>query len=376
MVRAALAGRDAGTWEEGPAGFRAEGGDGGTGLGTEGMALPLMLLLLLALTALGHGALLLSMRELQATWAFRHAVRAGEAAQAGAWLAIQEGVAPPEDRAPWAPNVLVSGETSDGVRYGAVLRWLDGELFLLEGIGGSRGWVGERRMGWTGWSLLPPARLGAFKAAAEVGGGYVLVEEARAESGAFLAPPDGWPEASCSGYREVLDSLFPGGPLPILGGLPDEPPHPSVEGDSIPPLGLLSGTELLERAADAIPSGVGFMPGDSVRGCPERSEPPVFQGTSGSLHLDGGRLCGILVALGDLRLTGEARVQGLVLVGGDLIMEDGAVLEGMARVRGVLRLGGSALFRSSACPVLWALENLSVLQEPILLPGGSRINGF
>ena len=376
MVRPPLAGRDAGTWEEEPAGFRAEGGDGGTGLGTEGMALPLMLLLLLALTALGHGALLLSMRELQATWAFRHAVRAGEAAQAGAWLAIQEGVAPPEDRAPWAPNVLVSGETSDGVRYGAVLRWLDGELFLLEGIGGSRGWVGERRMGWTGWSLLPPARLGAFKAAAEVGGGYVLGEEARAESGAFLAPPDGWPEASCSGYREVLDSLFPGGTLPILGGLPDEPPHPSVEGDSIPPLGLLSGTELLERAADAIPSGVGFMPGDSVRGCPERSEPPAFQGTSGSLHLDGGRLCGILVALGDLRLTGEVRVQGLVLVGGDLIMEDGAVLEGMARVRGVLRLGGSALFRSSACPVLWALENLSVLQEPILLPGGSRINGF
>jgi hypothetical protein len=114
-----------------------------------------MLLLLLALTALGHGALLLSMRELQATWAFRHAVRAGEAAEAGAWLAIQEGVAPPEDRAPWAPNVLVSGETSDGVRYGAVLRWLDGELFLLEGIGGAGGGWGSEGWGGRGGACSP-----------------------------------------------------------------------------------------------------------------------------------------------------------------------------------------------------------------------------
>ena len=376
MVNPVLAGEPPGKEAERCPGPRAPGGEGRTICGAGGMALPLMLLLLLALTALGHGALLLSMRELQATWAFRHAVRAGEAAGGGAWMALHEGGLLPEDRTPWIPHVLLSGETSDGVIYGAELRWLDGEFFLLEGVGGSRGWVGERRAGWTGWSLQPKVRLGAFEAGVEVGAGYVLGGEARVESGAFLAPPDGWPEASCSGYREVFDSLFPWGGLPVLGGLPAAPPAAYGEGESIPPLGLLSGQDLLERAGAAVSSGSGALPVDPLRGCPGRGEPPVFEGTRSSLRLDQGRLCGILVVGGDLRLAGDVRIQGLVLVGGDLILEADAVLEGMARVGGVLRVQDSAVLRISACPVLRAMEEVGALADPVPLPGGSRISGF
>jgi hypothetical protein len=64
------------------------------------------------------------------------------------------------------------------------------------------------------------------------------------------------------------------------------------------------------------------------------------------------------------------------LVGGDLILEDGAVLEGMARVRGRLRLGDSALFVSSPCATLRTLEELQVLAKPVPVPGGHPIKGF
>jgi hypothetical protein len=340
----------------------------------KGMALPLILLLLLALTALGHGVLLLSTRELQATWAFRHAVRAGEAAEAGAWLAMHGGSALPAEREVWTVYPLVSGETSDGVRYGAELRWLDRELFLLEGTGGSRGWVGERRMGWVGWSLDSRSRLGAFGAGAETGRGSSIAGEARIESGPFGDSPEGWPGSSCSPYAEVLDSLFPGGMLPTLGTLRENPSPLAGEGDTIPSLGLLWGAEMLARAASA--TGPGPEPPDSTQGCPDVGEAPVFLGTPGSLQLNQGRLCGLLVVGGDLVLSGQARFQGLALVGGDLILEEEGALEGMARVGGRLLLGGSALFRSAPCPVLRAMEGIPVLAEPVPVPGGHRIKGY
>lgn len=350
--------------------------DAGTDFGARGTALALMLLLLLLLTVLGHGVLLLSMRELQATWAFRHALRAGEAAEAGLWLVTGGGECLPEERTPWIPHLLVSGETPDGITFRAVLRWLDDEFFLLEGMGGSRGWIGERRAGWVGWSLLPEARLGAFGAAGEVRGAVVLHGEARVEADGFREPPEGWPDPLCSGYREVLDSLFPGETLPALGPLPELQPREIQDGDSIPHLGLLRGAELLERAGDGGGAGSGSLLADSAWGCPQGSGPPAFLGTPNSFYLEQGRICGILVVGGDLRLAGDARVQGLVLVAGDLHLEEGAALEGMARVGGGLRLADSALFRSSACPVLWALEELSVLKEPLLAGDGARINAF
>jgi hypothetical protein len=135
------------------------------------MALPLVLLLLMALTAFGHGALLLSLRELRATWAFRNLVRANQAAEIALHLALQAPEIADEDRSPWVLNPLVSGETEDGMLYEAGRRWLTDEFFLMEGRGRIQGWVGERTMIWLGWSGHPPTRMRAFLSTKEGGAG-------------------------------------------------------------------------------------------------------------------------------------------------------------------------------------------------------------
>jgi hypothetical protein len=131
-----------------------------------GMALPLVLLLLLALAAFGHGALLLSQRELRATWAFRSLVQAEQAAEIGLRLALE--ISPDQDvsRTPWTAHGLLSGETEDGLIYEASRRWLSDEFYLLEGRGRIRDWVGEREIGWIGWSRFPGVRLETFLGAA------------------------------------------------------------------------------------------------------------------------------------------------------------------------------------------------------------------
>ncbi|MCJ7629452.1 MAG: hypothetical protein MUO50_13820 [Longimicrobiales bacterium] len=340
---------------------------------SEGMALPLLLLLLLALTALGQGTLLLARRELQTVWAFRHALRAGQAAEAALWVGLREGGVGDKERTPWKGYPIGSGESEDGLVFRSVLRWLDREFFLLEGTGSSRGWSGERRRARVGWSLFPEARLGALAAGGETGGGVSREGGGLLETGGFFGAPENWPTGICAGYRAVLDSLFPTGPPPSVGPLAAPDLGDSGAGASIPPLGLLSGSQLLEELGTGA-SGP-HLPHESVRGCPGE-DGPVMEGTEGSLSLDGGRTCGLLVVAGDLRLRGDASFQGLALVGGELILEGGSVLEGMVRVRKGIRLRETAVLRPRACPVLWALEGLPDLQRPRLLPGARTLTGF
>jgi hypothetical protein len=337
------------------------------------MALPVLLVLLLALTALGHGTLLLARRELNTVWAFRHALRAGQAAEVSLRLGQLEGEILQKERVVWTGHTIGSGESGDGLIYRSVFRWLDQEFFLLEGSGGSRGWSGERRRAWVGWSLHPEARMGDFTAGGEVGGDFSQEGGSVLEAGGFFGTPEGWAVQVCAGYQAVLDSLFPIGPLPPLGALAVPAVADSGPGASVPSLGLLSGSRLLE-AAETGGSGLQLLQ-DSIRGCPGEGG-PVFDGTDGSMSFDDGRICGLLVVAGDLRLGGAARFQGLALVGGSLILEGGSVLEGMVRVREDIRLTDRAVLRPRACPVLWTLEGLPELQQPLLLPDGAKITGF
>jgi hypothetical protein len=130
-----------------------------------GVALPLVLLLLMALTFLAHGALVLSQRELQATWAQRHLVRATNATQIGRRLALARLPDSLEPRIPWEARVLVDGQTPDRLIYSASHRWLNSEFFLLEVLGRSGGWEGRRRAIWVGWSRYPGVHLRAFLSA-------------------------------------------------------------------------------------------------------------------------------------------------------------------------------------------------------------------
>ncbi len=334
-----------------------------------GMALPLILLLLLALTAFGHGALMLSRRELQATWAFRNLVRAGQAAELGLRLALEVTPDPAEDRTPWVANPLLSGETDDGLVYGVSRRWLDGEFFLLEGWGGTRGWVGARKTGWIGWSLFPRVRMRAFLAAAEVGSELVQEDRGSLGLGEFLRPPDGWSASECEAYRSLLDSLSSGGPLPpVAVGVRMEVSQ-VAPGSSIPSLGLLTGAELLLRAEKRGQEALPASSRGTIRGCPDTGG-PVFVGTPGTFTLSGGRLCGLLVTGGDLRISGDAKFQGLALVGGNLILEDQATFEGFARVRKSLHLRGEGVFSGSACASLRALTGVPALGPPLLIQRG------
>jgi len=199
----------------------------------KGMALPLLLLLLLALTALGHGTLLLARRELQATWAFRHAVRAGKAVEAALRIGLRDQELMGGERVPWVSVGGVAGESEDGFIFRSTVRWLDREYFLVEGFGGSRGWAGERRRAWVGWSLDPAVRVGYLLAGGEVGGEISLGVGSVLESDGFFQPPDGWSPERCEEYGAVLDSLFPSGPLPPIGPLRDSEAAGTEPGASI-----------------------------------------------------------------------------------------------------------------------------------------------
>jgi len=341
---------------------------------TRGMAIPLVLFLLLALMVLAQGALILSRHERRASWAFQHAALAGKAAEAAVRLGLRAPTFPLENRERWIVHPTLVRETDDGLRFQAVTRWLDGEFFLLEGTGENRGWEGERRTGIVGWSLLPEARVGAFQAGVEMGGRLRLEGLGRMEMDGFSDLPSGWKEGDCSSQQAVLDSLFSKGVPDPVGSLPGSgaPPEPSP--GSIPPLGLLGGSRLLELAGSEPIPVEGYFPGDSVRGCPG-SGAPVFFGFRGSVVLTRGRVCGILVVEGDLRLGGEARFQGLALVGGDLVLEGASVFEGIARIGEEVRIADSGAFLGSGCPVLLALEGIPELQAPFLVDG-TFLNGF
>lgn len=128
----------------------------------EGMVLPLILFLMLALTFFGHGALVMARRELQATWGFRHLVRANQAAEMGLRLGMAAGPGPSGSSPLWAPEPVVSGETVDGLLYSVTVRRLAGGFLLLESRGGSRGWRGSRTQIWVGWIPYPGYRIRSF----------------------------------------------------------------------------------------------------------------------------------------------------------------------------------------------------------------------
>jgi hypothetical protein len=67
-----------------------------------------------------------------------------------------------ESRIPWTKELLVEGQTEEGLLYRGTRLWLTSEFFLVEGIGGSRGWKGEQRVAWIGWTKAPAARVRAF----------------------------------------------------------------------------------------------------------------------------------------------------------------------------------------------------------------------
>ncbi|NNM05833.1 MAG: hypothetical protein HKO65_12155 [Gemmatimonadetes bacterium] len=330
------------------------------------MALPVLLLLMMALTAIGHGALVLSDRELQATWAFRHFLRAETAAKLGlalAWAIPSDTVG---ERTPWVEETLVDGQTSTGLHFKGIRRWIGPEFFLLEGVGRTEGWRGERRTAWIGWVLSPTVRVRALLAADSSGSEMARAGVPRGPGEELWRTPQGWSTTECdlfkSSQKELDRGASPGMVAPVFGthraGMEVEDPGPS--------LGLLSLSRLLLLSEESELPHRGEPSSDGSRGCPPDDD-PVFLGSTGDILLRNGRHCGLLVTAGDLRLAGDSRFQGLAVVGGDLILENGGDFEGLAEVRNRFFQAEDASFRPSLCPVLRALAEIPTLQKPIMV---------
>lgn len=326
---------------------------------SRGMALPLVLVLLLALTAFGHGALLLSRRELKASWAFRDLVRAGQAAEVGLRIAWAVPVGPGDSRTLGSAMHIVSGETDEGLVYETSRRWLDKEFFLLESVGSLRGWGGERRAGWIGWVLDPGIRITSFLGAVEVGVGVqkdpgtTFSHDTRYESGNVGRPP--WADGPCEAWVMPLQARSG----PTLG-------DPTGERGitTIPSLALLGGGELLRRIEELHPGTDSTRVG---RDCWRQENRVSARGSSGDLIMDGGVECGLLVVEGNLRLKNKASFSGLALVGGDMSVDEESTFSGMAKVGETLILREKSRFFGSACQALQALEGLPSLRKPLLL---------
>ncbi len=338
--------------------------------GREGFALPLLLVLLLALTLLGVGTLLLARRELMASKAYLHAARSSLAARG----ALARGIlAPPDLSGPRARDSVVSlgfAWIGDGLGLGGSLRWLGSELIFLQGEGRSRGWPGTRTQGAVAWSLDPVTRVASFGAGVEVDGDFRVSPGATVSSEDPGAIPEGWSPEECLGFGRVIDSIFSGTPLPLTGT-----PSPSDwplwgSGSDLPALGLLSGEEILERAGESGASSPPTFGTSSTSGCPGSGD-PILSGHRGDLDMSGGAFCGLLAVEGDLTVHGDALVQGLILVGGNLELRGAGRVEGLARVSGSLWVDESGIFRILGCPALRALSGIPALRKPILLPGGS-----
>jgi len=339
------------------------------------MALPLLLLLLLALTLLGQGTLLLARREILASKAYLHAVQADLAAEGAIFRGMENLAGLEAPRIPGVPILLSSGWTDRDLWQESSLRWLSSETFLMEGRGRRRGWPGVRVKVALGWALDPGTRVGSFRAGVELGGSISVAPGAEATAGDPLALPTGWDPEDCAGDLATLDSLFSWRTLPLAARLP---PPDSVRGEGqsrIPPLGLLEGQMLLDMGMETGSPITGALPPPAESGCPD-SEETLLVGSDSDLEIRERRICGLVVVEGDLRIDGSGMVQGVALVGGDLVLGGSGVFEGLARVRGSARVEESAKIRSRACPALRALSRTPALLKPLLLPGASRIPSF
>ncbi len=337
----------------------------GSAEGPRGFALPVVLLALVALTALAHGALALARQQERASRAAAGALLGRLGAEGATRIAVTG----------WGDEsrseLRVEGEVTlpdirldSTVTARVAVQALDAEWLWFEAAGDADlpELTATRRFGSIHWSLDPGARIRDLAAVVEYGGEAAVA--AGAVIHAFTAGADeDAAEAEhtlCDGAAALMDELAPPDGPPALAGA-DHPPHDAGEGvaggfGAIPRVGLLDGHELEDRQLVA--------PLDSM---------PVLTVVEGDHVVDGKTYDGLLAVGGDLVLTGGALFRGLALVGGSLRVEDKATLIGGARVRQDLFVHETGQVEGSVCRLYHALESIGELARPVPAPGGRWI---
>ena len=339
-----------------------------------GYAVAAVLLLMVGLMALAHGALVLAQRERLASGL--------EAKLIDRRLLARTAARPPDglDSLPKlrAGTTLLASGAETIAHWSTEAADLGGGLVLLTGIGRLDGLPRDDRLAVLAYALSPSAYVAGLRAVVETGAGADL-------SGGGV-DAIGWLDASeseravCTPELAALDSL--GARVPATLGSLSPPARPAV-----PSLGLLPGDSVLARASvtaegtlhpapvvvalDCVagPQNWG-SPSDVAGPCGARE---VVAGSLADLVLDGGEGQGIVATPGSVTLRAGARFAGLVLAGGDLILEGGARLLGAARVGGTLRITSGAV-AGSACAVARALRAAVSLRRPFLLPDAAPVH--
>lgn len=324
--------------------------------GRGGFVLVLTLLLLLALTLLAHGLLTLAQTH-------RRAGAAAWTARARDWgaraLVVREVLA------------LDSLTRQDGTRavtweggQGEVAhRVLSPELVLVESRVDS---AGTSRAAGLVWALDAAVRVASLPRAVEVGR---------------------WPDAATLGRVEVEATGVDGcAPDTVPGGagragVDLRDPGEAFASGEPPGLGLLAGYAIAGRLAP-LPTPLG-TPSPTLDGEACGDEPWNWGDPTGAVAACAGRQAAVwwpgdlrvvggvgqgLVAVGGNLVLDDARVGGLLLVGGDLVLTGGAVLEGVARVGGELRVGDGAVVRGRPCAAHAALQAAARTGAPLSAP--------
>ncbi len=347
-----------------------------------------VLLLLLAVTGVGHTLLVMTRSEFfvsQARWDLltrRFAAEAGrnvisraltgtDSLPRGEWVSIGSASVPPRAR-----------YDVRGVR-------LSREILLIH----SEGWLetgpGRDRQVGLYWAMDPVARFSAARGILESGG------PTKVEAGSMVDPslihdtPAPWPEGICDRFSPDVDTLFVDG-LSLQGELHEDPraepggvPVSGAVEPRLPSLGLLGHDALIEGAVLHVSGPVSPAPVLRLGRCAassatnwgaplDSSDPcgayrPVVS-SNGSLIVDGGQGQGILLVSGDAIFRSAARYYGLVVVAGDLEITEESEIHGLVRVRGAVLLRGRSSIVGSACAALSALDDAIQLRELAPIP--------
>jgi hypothetical protein len=327
----------------------------------KGAALVTVVLLALALFAVGHGMIAVSLGELAASRAAVRHLEARTAAEAAVYEAFGAPGWPWMDSLARAEARGVGTRTLGRAESSGVLRRLTAESWWVEGTG--RVGVAESRTARLAWALDPLERVVSLTAVVGVGVGapIVLTGSVEATSPTAVEPP--LDAADCAPWAVALEAHYLSDPLSEVAVLP--------VADSMPRIGLMGFSDLLADA-DVMVSGSGSPgPVEWLGACaasapwnwgdPERSWRPCgshlpLRGAYGPLHVSGGVGQALLVVDGDVTLDGGTRLFGLVIASGELRVEGGAELVGFAIAQGGVVVAADGRVRGSAC---WAARALA-----------------
>lgn len=344
------------------------------------MLLPVLLLLIVAVTLLGHGALVLAHAHLDVSIVARALLTARLSAEAGVVHAMADSGNWSLAELPWRPQAVQEGTLGPMGRFTVSVTAVDQELALWVGTGEHAAHAGSYRVGRLTWQLAPTRRLAAAEAVVMAGGSVSVAVGATVDGSDLNRRPFDWAEEDCSLFADSVARAVPSGRLDPWATL-------AADSGAVPPLGLLDWAALVDRSRRVPPGVITPLPTEFAGVCrielannwgdPSRAgdcrDHFVLVTTRGDLTLAGGVGQGVLAVDGSLRLEGASRFAGVVHVSGDLSLAQGARIDGLVRTGGSVSLSDSSQIGGSGCAVLAALGRIDVLRRPIVIRDGAWV---